>query len=131
MNIFEQATRQALRFSSPKGLLTVEDLWALPLTSSTGKANLDDIAKELFTQLKNETNISFVKKAATADEKVQLSFDIVKHIIEVRVAESEAAAVARGNAEKKQRLLAVLEQKENDQLGSLSIDELRAQINAL
>ena len=32
MNIFEQAARQAFRFESPKGFLTVEDLWNLPLT---------------------------------------------------------------------------------------------------
>ena len=43
MNIFEQATRQAFRFESPKGFLTVEDLWNLPLTNNTGRANLDGI----------------------------------------------------------------------------------------
>ena len=36
-DIFKQATKLKLRFSSVRGDLTVEDLWDLPLTS---KSNL-------------------------------------------------------------------------------------------
>ena len=53
MNIFEQAARQKIRFESVLGLLCVEDLWDLPLTSLNSKrANLDDIAnlRELVPQ---------------------------------------------------------------------------------
>jgi hypothetical protein len=38
MNIFEQATRAKIRFSTPVGMLSVEDLWDLPLTSTQGQA---------------------------------------------------------------------------------------------
>ena len=47
MDIFEQASRLKLRFPSPLGTLSTEDLWHLPLTSTTGKANLNDIGKAL------------------------------------------------------------------------------------
>ena len=34
MNMFEQAARQGFRFNSTRGLLTTEQLWTLPLTST-------------------------------------------------------------------------------------------------
>lgn len=49
--MFIKASRTKLRFESPKGLLSVEDLWDLPLISTMGKANLDDIAKTAFQAL--------------------------------------------------------------------------------
>lgn len=131
MSIFEKASRTALRFESIKGPLTVEDLWLIPLTSATGKVNLDDIARGLFLKLQSTANISFVKKEEKADEQTQLGFDIVKHIIDVRVTEQEAASVKRANTEKKQKLLELLDRKQNEALSQLTEDELRAQINAL
>ncbi len=129
--MFQQASRLALRFATVKGDLTVEDLWLLPLISATGKANLDDIARGLYNQLKETNVVSFVTPAQKADPTVQLRFDIVKHIIGVRVAENAAAATARANREKKQALLGVLAQKENEALLAMPLDELRRQIEAL
>lgn len=100
--MFQQASRLQLRFSSPKGELTTEDLWLLPLTSATGKANLDDIAKGLFRALKSDENVSFVAPERKSDPRTQLAFDIVKHIIDVRVAENAAAAAAAAEAINKQ-----------------------------
>ena len=49
VNIFEQASRNKLRFDTNiKGVISTEDLWDLPLTSDTGRVNLDDIAKALY-----------------------------------------------------------------------------------
>jgi hypothetical protein len=129
--MFEKATRQKLRFDSSKGQLTVEDLWDLPLTSATGKVNLDDVARTLHRQLKNDDNVSFVKVEQKSDETVQLKFDIVKHIIDVRLAENATANVLRSNAEKKQNLLAIIAQKESETLMGASLDELKAMVASL
>ena len=132
INIFEQASRKRLRFESGKGLLTVEDLWELPLTSATGKANLDDIARGLHQQLEKQPRVSFVKNTASEpDADVQLAFDLVLHIINVRVTENEVAASARARAEQKQRLMALIKQKEDEQLAGSSLEELRELINQL
>lgn len=123
--MFEQATRNKLRFSTPQGQITTEDLWDLPLTSTTGRANLDQIAVALFTELSNNKNISFVTETAKTDQTSQLKFEIVKHIIGIRKTENEAAALARTNREKKQQLLSLINQKENEQLAGKSLDDLR------
>lgn len=129
--MFETALRLNLRFDSPKGLLTIEDLWDLPLTASAGKANLDEIAKNLFHQLRNTDDVSFVNPAQKADATVQVKFDIVKHIIDIRVAERDVAAVARANKERKQLILGIIAQKENENLLGTSLDDLKKMADAL
>ena len=127
--MFERASRKALRFNSPKGLLTVEDLWQLPLTSAKN-ANLDDIARGLHAELKTET-ISFVTKTDAADEDTKLAFNIVKHIIDVRLAENEAKRNASERSEKRQQLLALIAAKETEQLAGQSLDDLRKMAESL
>lgn len=129
--MFDKASRLKLRFSTQKGLVTVEDLWDLPLSSTTNNAaNLDDIAKDLFTQLK-DTSISFVKKEQKCSEVIKLKFDVVKHVIDTKLAEQEAAEVKAVNKEKKQQLLALIAQKENDKLAGTSLEELRKMVDDL
>ncbi len=123
--MFEKADRLKLRFDTSKGLMSVEDLWDLPLTSATGKANLDDVAKGLFRQLKDEGDMSFVTPSAAKDKMIQMRFDIVKHIIDVRVAENAATELARANREKKQLILGIIAQKENEQLSNASLEDLQ------
>ncbi len=127
---FEKATRIKLRFECAQGQLSVEDLWDLPL-KHTSRANLDDIARALSRRLREESVESFVDKPPKADETCQLAFDIVKHVIDAKLAERDAAKLAAENREKKQRLLATLAKKEDEKLSELSIEDLRAQINAL
>ena len=128
--MFEKAARLKLCFDTVKGLLSVEDLWDLPLTSLRG-TNLDDIARSLHSKLKNSDDVSFVVKERKSDETVQLAFDVVKHIIDVKLVERDAAMIQVANKEKKQQLMALIDQKQNEALGALSVDELRKMVEAL
>lgn len=131
--MFEKASRIKLRFETAKGLLSVEDLWDLPLTSTTSKVNLDEIARGLHQKVTTQTDISFVNPTAksAAAEKDQLALDIVKQVISVRLAENEAAAKARANAEQKKKILEILDQKDTESLKGKSEEELRAMIAEL
>ena len=129
--MFEKIARMKARFDSPQGQLTVEDLFDIPLTSSRGKANLDDIARGLSRKVREAETESFVIRPPKADESALLKFEVVKHIIAVRLAENEAAAVLMANKEKKQQLLQLIVQKENEQLAGQSIDDLRKMVEAL
>jgi hypothetical protein len=131
--MFERATRERFRFDSPQGLLTTEDLWNLPLSSPTGsRANLDDIAKGLNKKLKAlGDEESFVTEKRTTDDVTPVMFEIVKHIIKVRLAEADVRKKARENSEKKQAIMAIIAKKQNEKLEGTSLEELQAMVEAL
>lgn len=130
-NKLEYALRKKMRWASPAGTLTLEDLWDLPLTSKS-KANLDDIARELFAGLQNTKNtVSFVEPTKVLDTMLQVSFDIVKHIIDVKLAERAAAAEVADRAAKKQKLMELIASKKDEALSSKSLDELQAELASL
>lgn len=129
--MFEEASRLKLRFDSSVGKLTVEDLWQLPLSSTRAVVNLDDIARKLHKQLRNDDDVSFVDKDRKSDSTVQLRFDIIKHIIDVRLAEDVAESQKQENARRKQKLLSIIADREDDALRSMPLDELRKAIEEL
>lgn len=129
--MFEKATRMRVRFETPQGNILVEDLWEIPLSGKSTQANLDDIAKGLFRQLQECETTSFVVKNKSVDERTKLKFDIVKHVIDVRLVELEASNLARSNKEKKQHLLAIIAAKETEQLMGSSLEELKTMAESL
>jgi hypothetical protein len=128
--MFEKAARLKLRFDTGVGLVTAEDLWDLPLTSIR-QVNLDDLARVLHRQIKDAETESFVTKTSSAGEKLQLRFDIVKRVIDVKLAEREEAATRAANQEKKQRLLELIAKKKDGQLADMPVEELEAMAAAL
>lgn len=131
--MFEEAARKQFRFESPNGpVFMVEDLFVLPLSSRTGRPNLDDIAKGLHKQLKESQEVeSFVSESKSVDDTLQTKFDIVLHVINVRKAEAAAAKAASDNKEKKQKILALIAQKQDQELMGKSLDDLRQMAEAL
>ena len=110
VNIFELASREKLRFNTGRLQVTVEQLWELPLT---GANSLDTLAVELDAAIRNTAPRSFVTNSATAaDKTLQLQFDIVKHVIDVRVAERKAKAE---KAEKDQQQQAEADPQQREQ----------------
>ena len=127
--MFENALRKKFRFDTPRGALNVEDLWDLPLTHekrSSGFPNLDDIARSLHKQLKSGDDVSFVTPERASDPTIQAKFDLVIHIINVKKAEKAALEKAQEKAAKKQKLLGLMAEKEDETLKGMSMDELRA-----
>ena len=133
---FEKASRMKLRFETAKGQLTVEDLWDLPLTNSgNGRAfpgvDLDTIAVRLSRQIKAEDTESFVVQEKKATVMNQLGFDVVKHIIDVKLAE-KAEAKARAEAkDKRERILEIIARKQDEALSGSSLEELQKMVESL
>lgn len=135
--LFEVASRIKLRFNTTQGLISVEDLWDIPLTSKTGKANLDDIARGLNKSLKtaDDDTVSFVNKSQkTGTSQVeldQLRFELVKYVIGVRLEENEKRANAQANAEKRQRILQIMEERQENSLRNASDEELNKMLQEI
>jgi hypothetical protein len=129
--LFMTAAKKKLRFETPQGLLSVEDLWDLPLSSSAKRANLDDIAIALDRVVRDSSVTSFVKKATKESSDAKLRFDVVMKVIEVRQAELEASEREATRRAQKQRVLELIARKEDEALAGKSVDELKGMIDQL
>lgn len=130
MSMFEIATRKKIRFASNKGELSVEQLWDLPL-SSTRSLDLDTIAKGLAREIRAAEEESFVRPRTKSNTELTLKLEIVKHIINTKLAESEAASRRRQASEEKARLMEMLERKREEKLGQMTEEEIQARLAAL
>lgn len=125
-NIFEQASREKIRFSlTGKGTFNVEDLWDLKLE------DLDRLYVIINKQIKESEEESFLKKKTAANKALSLSFEVVKRIMTVKMEEAEAKKVRAEKAQKKAQILEVLERAEMKTLEGKSVEELKAMAEAL
>ena len=129
--MFESATRLKVRFETIKGMITVEDLWDIPLTSRTTGFSLDDIAKNLNKQVKESAEESFVVKKSTKNETLELKFEIIKYIIKKRLEEREAVNNELAKATQKEKLLQLLSEKKDENLKNKSVEEIEQMIKEL
>ncbi len=129
--MFEKASRLKLRFDTSKGVLSAEDLWDLPLTSARNGANLNDVAKGINRELKAAGEEDFVNPSGMTDEVLQLKFNIVKHVIAVRLAENEAAKAVAEKKAKKERLLEIIAHKQDEQLQGAALEDLQKMVAEL
>lgn len=131
MNIFETAARNKIRFQSPMGLLSVEELFDLPLQSKSNR-DLDTVAKHIARELKSVTEESFVSTASNpAKTENELKLEIVKYVIGVKQAEAAAANEAATKADKKRKLVALLAEKQENELRNLSTEDILKQLAEL
>ena len=130
-NLFLQATREKFRFQSNKGDLSVEQLWDMPLTSRTG-FDLDTVAKAVNSDLKGANEESFVNTTNNpAVSRLQNKLEVVKAIIEIKLAEAEVAKKRAEKAAERQRLMEVLHSKKDQELQGLSVEEIEKRLAQL
>ncbi|HET9893196.1 MAG TPA: hypothetical protein VFQ42_22150 [Mycobacterium sp.] len=130
-NIFEYATRNKLRFASHRGELSVEQLWDVPLRSRDD-FNLNTIARLANIALKAISEENFVETAKTPEHaRREAALDVVKYIIDAKIAEEKAAAARAEKKLEKEKLLKILAEKQDGKLSELSEKELQKRIAAL
>ena len=119
---FEFATKHKMRFPF-KGMISVEDLWDLSIE------NLDSVYKTLNRQKKQADEDSLLETKTTADIELDTKIDIVKHIFDAKLEEINARQAAKDRKAQKQKIMAILANKEEQELQNKSIDELRKMID--
>ena len=124
-DIWLEALQKGLRFEF-KGLISTEDLFDLDMSS------LDVIYQKLSKELREISGDSLLDNEK-ADEIawVQLKLDVVKSVFDIKKAEAEALRQKIANIEEKQRIMHIINEKENAELANLSIDELKEKLNDL
>lgn len=123
-NIFEYATRHALRFPY-KGSQSVEDLWVMPVTE------LDKVYKTLNKQVKQSEEESLLSTKSSIDTELEVQIAIVKHIVSVKLAEKEAAEKASAKKSQKQKIMSIIATKQDEALQNSSIDDLKKMLDEL
>lgn len=124
MNIFEYATREALRFPY-KGSQSVEDLWQLSVRE------LDSIYKTLNKQVKQSEEESLLSTKSNVDTELEVQIAIVKHIVSVKLAEKEDAEKASAKKAQKQKIMSIIATKQDEALQNSSIDDLKKMLDEL
>jgi hypothetical protein len=122
--MFEYAVRNKLRFPY-KGMISVEDLWDLNVRE------LDSIFKTLNAQVKKSQEESLLATKSKEDEVLTTQIDIVKHIVRIKQDEEAARLFAKERKEKQQKLMELINKKQDEDLNNKSIEELKAMLAEL
>ena len=131
MNLFLQAAKQKTRFSTTRGLISVEQLFDLPLTAKDN-FSLDNVARGIAQELKAAGDESFVSSGKNpANAELTFKLEVVKAVIADREADNAAKTNARATASEVAQLQGLLATKEQEALANLSADELRARLAKL
>ena len=130
-SMYDVALQKKLRFASPKGALSLEQLWETPLTSRDD-FNLDTIAKSANKSLIEVSAESFVKTEKSNKEiEMQMKLELIKHVIASKIAEKERLKARANNKKEREKLLAALEKKQDSKLQGLSEAALKKQLREL
>lgn len=121
---FEFAVRNKVRFPF-KGMISVEDLWDLKVE------DLDTVYKTLNKQKKQSDEESLLETKTNEDVVLDTQIAIVKYIFENKVAEINARKAEKERKEQKQKIMAILANKEEQELQGKSVDELRKMLEEM
>lgn len=120
MNLFQEAARNKWRFPTARGLLSVEQLFELPLTE------VDAIAQELHKDLEKTKDKSFLKNnnRPRAEAYLQNQFNLVLEVIKIRQDEIDEAEHKAAKAAKKQKLVDLLAKRKDEAFNEMSESEI-------
>jgi hypothetical protein len=130
-NLFEYVTRNKIRFASARGELSAEQLWDVPLRSRDD-FNLEAVAKAASKALREVQEETFVESARSAEhDRRETILDVIKYVIGAKLGDEKAAERRAKNRVEKERLVAILADKQAGKLSELTEKELQRRIAAL
>jgi hypothetical protein len=118
MSIYKEASKQNLRVTTSKGSLNVEQLWTLT------PAELDSLAVSLEQEHQASGKKSFLTARSVKDKTAKLRFDVVLDILNTKVEEAEEARQKSEDKLHNQKIIELIQKKQDGALESKSIKEL-------
>lgn len=123
-NMFEYATRNKVRFPF-KGQISVEDLWDLRAD------DLDTVFKTLNRQVKQSEEESLLVTKTAEDTALDVQIAIVKYIFDIKMQEANARLLDKERKAQKQKIMAILANKQEQELQNKSVDELQKMLEKI
>jgi len=122
--MFEIAVRNKFRFPF-RGAISTEDLWDLSVQQ------LDEIFKALKSQEKKAQEESLLNVRTPEDTVLETKIEIIRYIVGVKLEEANQAQRAKETRDKREKILAVLAEKQDADLRNKSPEELQAMLDQL
>lgn len=122
-DLFKIAVKNKYRFTY-KGVQTIEDLWDLSVEE------LDKIYKTLKTKQKSEAEESLLTTTSKEDKELNNKIEIIKTIVADKLSDKEKSVKAAERRAKNRRILEIMADKQEDELKSKSLDELKAMLES-
>lgn len=124
VNIFKEAVKKGLTFSTNKGNVLPQELFNIPLTSKNGY-DLDNISKIVLAELRCTQEDSLVT-TTTLDTDNTLRLEILKVVISDKQREISDKENALAKAAHNRKIKDLIESKKEDDLKGKSLEELEA-----
>ena len=122
-DLFKLATKNKYRFYY-KGYITVEDLWDLPVEE------LDAIYKNLRSQQKySEDSLLSNDEESKEDILTKNKVEIIKTIVNDKIEEVKRNADREARRSRKQHILEIMANKQDEALKEKSLEELQAMLD--
>ena len=119
MNAWIECLKNKYRFEF-KGLIGVEDLFDLKLE------DLDLIYRNLKNEEKDLQGDSLLDTAKNPKVgEIQVKIDVVKAVFDIKQTDIKNAEKALANKAQKEKILAIIENKQDQELSEKSIEELK------
>lgn len=121
--MYKQLIKDKVRFTTSKGLLSLEQLWDLSVKE------LDTLAVSLQEAYdKSNAKKSFIEKRTTKDKSLKDQLDVVLDILQDKLEEAELAKVKAENKARNQKIREIIAEKQDDALAAKSIKELTSML---
>lgn len=117
-DLFKVAAKKKYRFAF-KGQISVEDLFDLT------PEQLDSIYRNLKAQQKNQAEESLLQTVSKEDRILANKIEIVKTIVQDKLAAQEKAKKAANQKAQNQRILEIMADKQDQALKEKSLEELQ------
>ena len=103
-------------------MFSVEDLWDLKLQ------DLDWVFKLFNKEKKQSDEESLFQVKSEADQELENKFQIVKFFVQVNQSEAAERLAAKDKKERNQKIMRIIERKQNEALEGKSLEELTAML---
>lgn len=120
--MYKKAIRLNLLFPTPKGLLTIQQVWTLP------KKDLEICIKSYYNKIKEteKSELDFLEDdSVQVNEEDLLRFEILKDIYNTLKEERVKKASEMEIKEHNQKIMELIKAKQEDTLKNLSEEELK------